>query len=140
MLMSPSPVGKRDHGLPAEAYCLSWDLFFPWNSLLMSLAVTSPGSVFPVLGLLIGSVSWGEDHYGANLLSCLVMAATEILKSTNKNTQRGIRKGKLLQTCYASLAMATGGFTAELCLCCPVASNELTPLVRNHTGISPLVS
>lgn len=106
----------------------------------MSLAVTSPGSVFPVLGQLIGSVSWGEDHYGANLLSCLVMAATEILKSTNKNTQRGIRKGKLLQTCYASLAMATGGFTAELCLCCPVASNELTPLVRNHTGISPLVS
>lgn len=137
MLVSPSPMGKRDHGLPAKGYCVSWDLFFPWNSLLVSLAVTSPGSVFPVLGLLIGAVSWGVDQYGASLLGCLVMAATGVLKSTNKNTQICIRRNdKLLQTCYASLAMITGDFTTELCLCCPVTSTELTPLVRNHTGIS----
>lgn len=83
----------------------------------MSLAVISSGSVLPVLGLLIGAVSWGEDQYGANLPGCLVMAATEILKSTNKNTQRCIRRNdKLLQTCYTSLAVMTGGFTAELFL------------------------
>lgn len=131
--------GEKGPWLACRRILSDWDLFLPWNSLLVSLAVTSPGSVFSVLGLLIGAVSWGMDQYGANLLGCLVMAATEVLKSTNKNTQRCIRRNdKLQQMCYASLAMMTGGFTAEFCLCCPVTSTELTPLVRNHTGILQL--
>lgn len=95
--------------------------------------------VFPVLLLLVGAVSWGEDQYGTNLLGCPVMA--EILKSKNKNRQGCIRrKNQLLQTCYASLAVMSGGCTAEISLCCPVTSIEFTPVVRNCTGISQLAS
>lgn len=68
--------------------------------LLVSLAVIFSGSVFPVLGLLIGAVSWGEDQYGANLLGRLVMAATEILKNTEMHKKKWqITADMLYQPC-----------------------------------------
>lgn len=97
MLVSPSPVGKRDHDLPAEEYFLSWDFFFAWNYSLVSLAVTSPGSVFPVLGLLIGAVSWGVDQYGGKSAR---LSSHGSYRSPQKYTQKytEMRKKKLQTT------------------------------------------
>lgn len=58
-----------------------------WTSPVVLLAETFfSGSTCPVLPFLEGTIGWREDQHGANLLSCPVRVATEIVESKNKNT------------------------------------------------------